>query len=65
MLRFSHFVVNECIGGKDMKRYEYKCVYIFGGGEKTTRILNEYGNQGWDLISTWWAWFYFKRKIEE
>ncbi|MGX6444331.1 hypothetical protein ACWM35_14075 [Neobacillus sp. K501] len=48
-----------------MKRYEYKCVYIFGGGEKTTRILNEYGNQGWDLISTWWAWFYFKRKIDD
>lgn len=27
-----------------MKQFEYKCVYIGGGGEKTSRILNEYGN---------------------
>ena len=26
-----------------MKKYEYKCVFIGGMGEKTTRILNEYG----------------------
>lgn len=48
-----------------MKKYEYKCVYILGGGEKTTRILNEYGKQGWELVSKWWAWFNFKRKIED
>ena len=26
-----------------MKQYEYKCVFIWGFGEKTTRVLNEYG----------------------
>lgn len=47
-----------------MKKYEYKCVCIIGGGEKTTRILNEYGQQGWELVSTWYVWHYFKREIE-
>lgn len=46
-----------------MKKYEYKCVYIFGGGERTTRILNEYGQQGWELVSTFHIWHYFKREI--
>ena len=47
-----------------MKKYEYKCVFIFGLGEKTTRILNSYGREGWELVSTWWAWHYFQRVIE-
>ena len=44
-----------------MTRFEYKCVYIWGGGEKTTRILNEYGRDGWELTATWWCW----HRIEE
>lgn len=47
-----------------MRKYEYKCVFIAGGGEKTTRILNEYGLQGWELVCTCWAWHYFKREAE-
>ncbi|NMA67423.1 MAG: DUF4177 domain-containing protein [Clostridiaceae bacterium] len=46
-----------------MKKYEYKCVCIFGGGEKTTRILNEYGQQGWELVSAFHIWHYLKREI--
>jgi len=41
--------------------YEYKCVFILGLGEKTTRILNSYGQEGWELVSVNWAWHYFKR----
>ena len=47
-----------------MKKYEYKCDYIAGGGKKTTRILNEYGQQGWELVCTWMGWHYFKRELE-
>lgn len=47
-----------------MLKYEYKCVFIWGGGEKTTRILNEYGKEGWELVCTYWCWHYFKRAIE-
>ena len=47
-----------------MKRYEYKCVFIAGSGRKATRILNEYGGQGWELACIWWAWHYLKREIE-
>ncbi|KZL90303.1 DUF4177 domain-containing protein [Clostridium magnum] len=35
-----------------MKKYQYKCVCIIGSGERTTRILNEYGQQGWELVTT-------------
>jgi len=48
-----------------MVRYEYKCIFILGAGERTTRILNEYGRDGWDLINTWAIWYYFKRPIAE
>lgn len=47
-----------------MKKYEYKCVPILGGGERTTEILNEYGRQGWELICVWVIWHYLKRPIE-
>ena len=29
-----------------MKKYEYKCICIIGSGEKASRILNGYGQQG-------------------
>jgi hypothetical protein len=35
-----------------MKKYEYKCVFIAGTCEGTTRILNKYGCQGWELVCT-------------
>lgn len=47
-----------------MQKYEYLCVYIWGSGSKTTRVLNEYGRQGWELVDTNWAWHYFKRPLE-
>ena len=45
-----------------MKKYEYKCAAIFGLGHKTTRVLNDYGNDGWELVSVVWIWHYFKRE---
>jgi hypothetical protein len=46
-----------------MKKYEYKCVWIYGLGARTTRILNEYGRDGWELTCIWVAWHYFKREL--
>lgn len=46
-----------------MKKYEYKCVCIIGGGMRTTIELNEYGRDGWELVATCWIWHYFKREI--
>jgi hypothetical protein len=46
-----------------MTRYEYLCIYIWGGGKKTSRILNEYGNEGWELVTTWAGWHYLKRSL--
>ncbi len=48
---------------ENMKTYEYQCVAIWGMGEKTTRRLNEYGLEGWELVSTQWIWHYFKRPL--
>jgi hypothetical protein len=41
--------------------FEYKCVWIWGLGEATTRRLNEYGMDGWELVTAVWGWHYFKR----
>lgn len=48
-----------------MKQYEYKCVLIMGLGEATTRRLNEYGREGWELVDVVWGWHYFIRVIEK
>lgn len=50
-------------GGAVMKRFEYKCVWIFGLGEKTSRVLNEYGRDGWELVCVVGAWHYLKRQL--
>ena len=47
----------------DMKKWEYKCVCIMGAGVRTTRILNDYGRDGWELVCTCWIWHYFKREL--
>jgi hypothetical protein len=47
-----------------MKKYEYKCVRILGDGEKTAKVMNEYGLQGWEFVSSWFIWHYFKREIQ-
>jgi hypothetical protein len=47
-----------------MKKYEYLCISIWGGGDKTTKILNQYGQNGWELVATWAIWHYFKRAVE-
>ena len=46
-----------------MKKYEYKCVSIWGLGERTTRVLNEYGREGWELIFVWGIWHYLKKDL--
>ena len=46
-----------------MQKFEYKCVLILGLGERTTRILNQYEQQGWELVAVCWGWHYFKRPI--
>ena len=48
-----------------MDRFEYKCVAIIGMGEKTTRILNEYGRDGWELVAVCYVWHYLKRGLPE
>ena len=45
------------------KKYEYKCRAIVGLGETTTRILNKYGKDGWELVEVVWIWHYFKREL--
>jgi hypothetical protein len=48
-----------------MTRYEYKCVFIWGGARTTTLTLNEYGKEEWELVCSWWCWHYFKRPLEQ
>jgi hypothetical protein len=46
-----------------MQKWEYKCVCIIGAGERTTKILNDYGREGWELVCTCWVWHYFKKAM--
>jgi len=46
-----------------LKKFEYKCVLILSLGESTTRRLNEYGREGWELVEVVWGWHYFKREV--
>ena len=47
-----------------MRKFEYKCVCILGLGERTSRVLDGYGQQGWELVAVFWVWHYLKRPIE-
>ena len=48
-----------------MKRYEYKCISILVlSGKKVTRILNEYGKQGWELVWVWSSFHYLRRELK-
>ncbi len=33
-----------------MYSYEYKCVFIWGLSLRITKILNDFGAQGWELV---------------
>lgn len=46
-----------------MQRYEYKCIAILGAGERTARLLNSYGAEGWELVATCLFWHYLKRPL--
>ncbi|SNR24347.1 DUF4177 domain-containing protein [Halorubrum vacuolatum] len=46
------------------QQYEYRCVAIVGFGGKTTRILNEYARDGWELVEVTWIWHYLKRPVD-
>ena len=47
-----------------MQKYEYKIIRISGTGDSAHRILNDYGQQGWELVQVvWGSWHYFKREI--
>lgn len=48
-----------------MDRWEFKCISIWGGGEKTSRVLSEYGRDGWELVCVWSVWHYLKRRLSE
>lgn len=48
-----------------MKKFEYKCVLIWGLSETTTSRLNEYGRDGWELVAVVWGWHYLKRVTNE
>ncbi len=48
-----------------MNKYEYKCILILALGGNTTRILNSYGQEGWELVAVWWAWHYLKRPLQD
>ncbi len=45
-----------------MKKYEYKCVSIWGLGKRTAGVLNEYGKEGWELVEVWGIWHYLRRE---
>ena len=47
-----------------MKKFEYKCVPIWGGIKKITRVLNEYGLIGWELVFVQGYKHYLKRFVE-
>jgi hypothetical protein len=47
-----------------MQKYEYECKWIWGFGKKHSKILNEYGNQGWELVSVNFNLHYFRRAID-
>ena len=47
-----------------MTKFEYKCVFIWGGAEKTTKKLNQLGQEDWEFISANWVWFYFRRSLD-
>jgi len=48
-----------------MNLFEYKCVFILGLSETTSRRLNEYGKEGWELVEVSGPWFYLKRPIKQ
>jgi hypothetical protein len=48
-----------------VQKYEYLCVSILGNGPATTKQLNEYGKEGWELVCVVSTWHYFKRQIKE
>ncbi len=33
-------------------------------GGNTSRILNSYGQEGWELVAVFWAWHYMKRTLQ-
>ena len=47
-----------------MKKFEYKYVIIWGGIKRITRILNDYGILGWELVHAQGYRHYFKRSID-
>jgi hypothetical protein len=48
-----------------MDRFEYKCIAIWGGSEATSRTLNEYGRDGWELVCVWAMWHYLERRLPD
>lgn len=46
-----------------MDGWEFKCISIWGGGEKTGRVLGEYGSAGWELVCVWSMWHNLKRRL--
>ena len=47
-----------------MGKLEYKCICIFGWGRNKTRVINEYAKDGWQFLSVWGLFHYFKREAK-
>jgi hypothetical protein len=45
-----------------MKKYEYKMVSFWRFAKKNLEIINELGEQGWELVCVWGILHYFKRE---
>jgi len=46
-----------------MDKWEYKIALIFGSDKAREAKLNEFGQQGWELVCIGGRVFYFKRRI--
>ena len=47
-----------------VKKYEYKCAVRFGYGNDVTDVINEYKQQGWELVFGAWCFYYFRKPIK-
>lgn len=46
-----------------MEQGGLQVISIRGGEARIARVLNEYGREGWRLVSVWSSWDYFKRLL--
>lgn len=47
-----------------MKKFEYKVFSTLKSEAEKEKLLNELGQQGWELVNTYAAVLYLKREIQ-